>query len=281
MHYEEFRPEPSLAPFIHCYWFLSEPDAAHTPGALQPIVPDGRMELVVNLADRFHRHHRAGSIERQPASLFAGQITRSILVQPTGTIDLVGVRFRPAGAASILPLPPAELREHLVDSAILRPDMIRDLPDRLHVARDVPARLRTLNRHFARLRPRWTGPDPGLEAALDRIIHSHGRLRIGALAAYLGMSRRTLERRFDAGVGMTPKLFARITRFQHAFRQIQQTGPGTFSHVAHRCGYFDQAHLIRDFHDFAGTSPSRFFATRPTLADFFASAPDAGRPAAG
>jgi AraC-like DNA-binding protein len=274
MHYEEFRPEPALAPFIHCYWLLS--DSGTAAGDLQPIVPDGRMEIVVNLADRFLRHHRAGTVERQPASLLAGQITSPILVQPGAKVDLVGIRFRPAGAATMLPIPPGELRDHLVDPSTVEADLIRDLPDQLHAAGTIPARLQTLNRHFTRLRPDWAEPDRAVDAALDHIVGSHGLVRMGAVAAQLGMTRRTLERRFEAGVGMRPKLFARITRFQRAFRRIQQTGPGAFSHVAHRCGYYDQAHLIRDFRDFAGTSPSRFFAASPTLADFFSGRGDSG-----
>lgn len=274
MHYEEFSPEPALAPFIHCYWFLS--DSGTVAGELQPIVPDGRMEIVVNLADRFLRHHREGTVERQSASLLAGQITSPIVVQPSGTVDLIGIRFRPAGAATLLSLPPRELRDQLADATAVLPDLIRDLPDKLHAAATISSRLHTLDQHFARLRTSWQEPDHGVDAALDRIVGSHGRLRIGTVAAQLGMTRRTLERRFEAGVGMGPKLFARITRFQVAFRQIQQSGPGTFSRVAHRCGYYDQAHLVRDFHDFAGTSPARFFAARTTLADFFSSGSDFG-----
>lgn len=274
MRYEEFRPDPALAPFIHCYWLLS--DSGTGAGELQPIVPDGRIEIVINLAERFLRHHRAGTVERQPASLLAGQITSPILVQPGATVDLVGVRFRPAGAATMLPVPPGELRDHLVDPSSVEADLIRDLPDRLHAAGTIPVRLHTLNRHFTRLRQDWAEPDRAVAAALDRIIGSHGLVRIGAVAAQLGMTRRTLERRFVASVGMRAKLFARITRFQRALRRIQQTGPGDFSRVAYACGYYDQAHLIRDFHDFAGTSPSRFLAARPTLADFFSGRSDTG-----
>lgn len=265
MHYQEFHPDPSLAPYIHCYWFLSGPG----PAPLQPIVPDGRMELIFNLADRFRRHGHDGSVERQPASLLAGQITARVLVEPSGRVDLAGVRFQPAGAAALLPLPPSELRDCIIDPSLVSAELARDLPDRLHAALDVPARVHILNHHFIRLRATAREPDRAVVAAVDLIHGSNGRLRISAAAAHLCMTRRTLERRLQATVGIGPKLLARITRFQYAFRLMQTSQPPAWTHVALRSGYYDQAHLNQDFRAFAGTSPTRFFAGQTTLADFF------------
>jgi AraC-like DNA-binding protein len=273
-HYEEYRPEPALARFISCYWFLSgpAPDRGPAERMLQPIVPDGRMELVLHLADPFLRHHRDGSVERQSASLLAGQITEFIVVEPSGAVDVVGIRFQSAGAASLLPVPLYELRDTIVDSSHVAGELSRDLADRLHAAKNVAARVRVLNAHFAALQKAAAEQDRAVTVAVDLIHGCNGRLRIGELASQLGMTRRTLERRFLPAVGVGPKLLARIARFQHAFRQLQVSEPGAWSHIAHRCGYYDQAHLIQDFHAFAGASPSRFLAGQTTLADFFASA---------
>ena len=266
MYYEEVRPDPALTRCVHCYWFLS----GSGPATLQPIVPDGRMELILNLADRFLRHRADGSVERQPAALLAGQMTTCVLVEPSGSVDLVGVRFQPAGAALLLPLPPRELRDCIIDPALVAGGLARDLADRLHTTHDVPGRVRILNAHFALLQATATDPDRAVVAAVALIHGSHGRVRIADAAAQLGMTRRTLERRVDATVGIGPKLLARITRFQHTFAQMQTSGPRAWTRIAHRSGYYDQAHLNRDFRAFAGASPTRFFAGHTTLADFFA-----------
>lgn len=271
MRYEEFRPDPALGQVIHRYWFLAGAGAgpATTP-QLQPIVPDGRMEIVLNLADRFTRHHRDGSIERQARSLVAGQITRCVVVEPGRTIDLVGVRFQPAGAAALLPVPAAELRDSIIDSTLVTTDLIGDLAERLHDAADVAGRVSILNHHFLPLLAGSREPDAAVAAATMRIGASCGRIRVAIVASGLGLSRRTLERRFNAGAGISPKLFARIIRFQRAFRLMQVSEPGGWGRIAYRCGYSDQAHFTREFREFAGASPSRFFAGHTTLADFFA-----------
>ena len=153
MRYEEFRPDPALSRVIHRYWFLSGAGAGPvTTPQLQPIVPDGRMEIILNLADRFTRHHRDGSIERQARSLVAGQITRCVVVEPGRTIDLVGVRFQPAGAAVVLPVPAAELRDSIIDSTLVTKHLVGDLAGRLHGTPDVADRVSILDQHFLRLR---------------------------------------------------------------------------------------------------------------------------------
>jgi transcriptional regulator GlxA family with amidase domain len=92
---------------------------------------------------------------------------------------------------------------------------------------------------------------------------------IGELARSVGLTARTLQRRFQAEVGMDPALLRRILRFRAAFRQLERLPPGRWSRVAPRVGYFDQAHLIREFRRFAGAPPSVFFGAGPELAREF------------
>jgi len=82
---------------------------------------------------------------------------------------------------------------------------------------------------------------------------------VGAAAGALGVSTRHLERRFKARVGMSPKHFARIARFQRVFRAVEEGGAGWVDAAA-ECGYYDQAHLIRDFRDLAGEAPAHLMA---------------------
>lgn len=273
MHYEECPPDPVLAGHIHCYWFLSAP-RGRAVAQLQPIVPDGRMEMVLNLADAFLRHHRDGSVERQAVGLLAGQLTRGIVVEPSGAVDLVGIRFNPAGAGALLRVAGRELRDEVMDASLVPTSLASELADRLHTLHDTPSRVRALNAHMIGIRDRGKEPDPAVTAAVEGIHARRGRVRIDDVAVQLGMTRRTLERRFQAAVGIGPKLLARIARFQTPFREMQTSEPGTWGHVAHRCGYYDQAHLNQDFRAFTGASPTAFFAGHTTIADFFASGKD-------
>jgi AraC-like DNA-binding protein len=97
---------------------------------------------------------------------------------------------------------------------------------------------------------------PSVTRALGRLRASGGTVRVDSLAAEIGCSRRHLAAGFREQVGVSPKLLGRILRFQRAVALVG-AGPG-WAEIAARCGYYDQAHMVRDFHQFAGASPGEF-----------------------
>ena len=102
-------------------------------------------------------------------------------------------------------------------------------------------------------------PTPAVEWAVGRLRETAGRARIDALAGELGCSRRYLARRFAAEVGLPPKALARQIRFAHVCARVRQE-PAAWARLAAEAGYCDQAHLSRDFHELAGTTPTDFVA---------------------
>jgi len=101
-------------------------------------------------------------------------------------------------------------------------------------------------------------PSPAAAWAWRRLRETHGALSIGALADELECSHRYLIAEFRAYIGLPPKTVARILRFQRA-RRLMETG-GRFGDIAYTCGYADQAHLNRDFRQFAGITPTEYVA---------------------
>jgi transcriptional regulator GlxA family with amidase domain len=113
-------------------------------------------------------------------------------------------------------------------------------------------------------------PDTRVRLAVEAIRRRHGNVEIDRLARAAGLSRRQMERRFLETVGLTPKRLARIVRFQHAVRVLESAArPGACTMTAAACGYADQAHLIRDFRELAGTTPGAHLIRRAELTGFF------------
>src|SRR5688572_24453528 len=96
MDYREIAPAPALRPYVRCYWSLSAPPAHGAP--IQRVLPDGCVEMIINLGAEFLRHLDDSSVERQPRALLVGPTTQHMSIGPTGTIRLVGIRFAPGGA---------------------------------------------------------------------------------------------------------------------------------------------------------------------------------------
>src|SRR4051794_20635922 len=110
VQYREIAPPPALAPFVRCIWRLHGTGGA---GSAEPIIPDGRAEIIVNVGDPFIRHMPDGTWHRQPLRLVAGQLTRALTLEPSGRIDIWGIRFHPWCAATFLGASASELRDRL------------------------------------------------------------------------------------------------------------------------------------------------------------------------
>ncbi len=103
---------------------------------------------------------------------------------------------------------------------------------------------------------------PAVAWAWRRLNETHGRIDVGSLAAELNWSRKHLAAQFREQIGAPPKLVARLLRFRRAVRLLDRVPGGRWAEVAYCCGYYDQAHFIRDFRQFAGGTPTDYLARR-------------------
>ena len=120
-YYEVAAPAP-LDNWVRCFWFLTT-----EAGGPQLIIPDGRIEIVLHRATPFGQVGTCGTVLRQSPEVVAGQLTRPIVVRPTGPADVIGIRFRTAGARDLLRLPLGELMDQVVPLSELAPGLVTAL----------------------------------------------------------------------------------------------------------------------------------------------------------
>jgi AraC-like DNA-binding protein len=260
MRYAQYRPSPALASVVEWYWIL-EGAGCHEP---QPIVPDGRVELILHFGDRFERHLPDGRVERQDPALLVGQILAPIRIACRGRAGVAAIRLRPAAARALAGCTAAELTNRTLDLDAVA-GSTETLRERLALAPDDGVRVALLEAWLApRLR---AAPARDVAAAVDAILTSPGATSLPAVASHAGIGVRQLERRFLADVGMPPKTFARIARLQTALAQI--AAGASLAEAAHACGYYDQPHMTRDFARLADTSPAAWSASGADLTRLF------------
>jgi AraC-like DNA-binding protein len=220
---------------------------------VQRIIPDGRTTLILNFGNPFESHAN-GAWNSQPECFFVGQITGPLLLRPYGAAGMLGVQFRPEGATQLLRLPICEL----TDSAVPLEDLSRRLFREFEWVRDLSsttkaaAALDSILNVFAERA--CIDYDP-VSYAVSNLERTDGLMRIREVADHIGWSTRQLQRRFKDAVGISPKLFGRMQRFQGVFRTMEDA-TSEWVNAAVRCGYYDQAHLIRDFREFSGKTPT-------------------------
>jgi AraC-like DNA-binding protein len=272
MEYREYRPVPSLVPFVERLWTLVGP-ALPGEGEVQPVLPDGRPELVVHFGDPFLRVSESGTAVQQARVLLAGQLTGQLLLRPSGAVAVLGVRFSPFGAAAFLRVPQQQLTGLTIGIDEVSRPLARGIARVTGQTGDVQAAVPLIQSALVEhLRPE--SADPRVQRAAQVIGRRGGVVSIDAVAAAVGVGRRHLERRFLATVGIAPKRLARITRFQRALQALERfdgcAAAGTLT--AASCGYADQAHFTREFRELAGCSPSQHLVRRAELTEFFVTA---------
>ncbi|HMV50418.1 MAG TPA: AraC family transcriptional regulator [Blastocatellia bacterium] len=273
MRYQEFSVAPPLTCYVECIWSL-ESDAelnglnASAPVVPERLLPDGCIELILNFGARFQEHTETGHCELQPRRFVVGQMTHPVLVSPTGAVQLLGIRFAPGGPLPFFSCPPEELTNRIVSLEDAAAALDRELSQHPYDARGLPEKIRRIQSVLLNRLRACQEQGASLQRAIAQIVHSGGQTSVDALANDLGLSGRQLERRFLREVGLGPKLLCRILRFQQVFRAVERAD-GKWAQVAADCGYYDQAHLIRDFRQFAGQTPAALFAPLPRFTEVF------------
>lgn len=196
-------------------------------------------------------------------SFAGGLIDRPVVSEHDGYAHSLQVDLTPLGAAAVLGVTGRALADRVVALDDLLGRAADLLAERLAHAPDWAARFALLDRWLARRVAAARVPSPDVAWSWGRLARSHGAVPIGTLVDELGCSRRHLATRFREEVGMTPKAYARLLRFERAAARIG-AGADDLARIAADCGYYDQAHFNRDFREFAGTTPTGLAAERGT-----------------
>lgn len=252
MTYVSHRPAAPLASVVENVWWVSDAPAH----ARERVVPSGTVELVVNLTtDEFRVHGAAGEASRRfRGAMISGAYRGPFDIETRDHASILGVHFRPGGSRSFLGVPALALADLHVDLETLWGPAAHDLRERLCGAEGPAARFAIVeDALLARFAHARDAPPAFVGAAVERLDASHAR--VDAVAAALGYGHRRFIQLFSEEVGMTPKRFARVRRFERALARAERSDGAEWGRIAVASGYFDQSHLIRDFLEFTGFSP--------------------------
>lgn len=256
MNYREYPPAVALQRYIECFWTISGQAVDAKPGR---VTPDGAVEIVLSFADPLRLGRGDEPLATQPRRVVIGQLEQSLANQNLGRADYLGIQFRPTGIFAFLRFPQHELTGRIISLTDLAPALDRELASRLGEIASPAQRIQTLEQILLRYFHASTQPHHVIEAAVQAMQEAQGNISISALMAQFDLSGRQIERLFQQYVGLSPKSFSRILRFKHVMCLAEQGRIGNWAELALIAGYYDQAHLVRDFQQFAGESPTQLF----------------------
>ncbi len=266
MPFFQHRPRAPLDEFVEMLWFSEEPPLAH---AQERLLPTGTVEIIINLNEdetRTYDKNNNTLVDTMSGSIICGMHTEFFVIDTAEQTRVMGVHFKPGGAYPFLNLPAGELHNrHAALEDLWGRAEAAELRERLLGADSLAEKFRILEAHLLRIafRPLTQMANNGAVAfALEHFLFAPGVQKIAAVTDKIGLSQRRFIEIFKQKVGVTPKAFCRVMRFQQAIKKISAGSEIDWLDVALDCGYFDQAHFVHDFRAFSGITPTEYAARK-------------------
>lgn len=253
-----YKPKPPLSKFVDNFWLYEGNEPARKSAR---ILPTGTLELVINLRQNELRFYDAEGTEngsRLSGAIVSGASGRGFTPDSSEATFIIGVHFKPGGAFPFLGLPAGDLADTHVDLETLWGPSAARLRQRLCETGTSAGRFQLLQEALLSRLGHGVEPHYAVSAALDLFGKNQAGPRVREAANDLGLSQRRFIQVFKAEVGITPKLFSRIQRFQQTRTFIQHHPSINWADLAVDLGYFDQSHFIREFLEFSGLSPTDY-----------------------
>jgi AraC-like DNA-binding protein len=255
MEYHKIQPPAHLRSYVRYFWTLDS-DSKEPVDKKFKTIADGSPGLI------FHHSEQGGFAQngkKLPKVFLYGQCTRYNEIESPSGFKTIGAYFYSNALRSIFGLNAHELTDTCADVTDLPAGNISILTEQLVNSKLPQDRADILSSYLSQqIKNNRCPHDAAVQNVLNCIIQADGDISIKSLIEKAGVSERTLERKFQQSIGMSPKLYSRIYRFQTSLQQLRINPFQKLSDIAFENDYADQSHFIRTFKEFAGFSPFNY-----------------------
>lgn len=262
MRYESFQPSDDLRELVKEYWIFESDDPTVSQ---QKIIPDGFSEIIIHYGD-LYRINLIGQWEDQKSLLFSSQISKYFFLENTGRSGMLGIKLYPTAFHELFQLDVSDLTDQVLplDTLISDTENLAEIRnENSSMKQKVELAESWLRKYMSNL-----SPQEKIRTCISQIHESHGMIDIDQMAGEVALSTRQLERLFKKVIGLTPKFYCRIIRFNYIFEVMKEQND-SWVRTALKSGYFDQSHFIKNFKEFTGEEPSSYGFDEVNLANFF------------
>jgi AraC-like DNA-binding protein len=262
MQFYYLFPTGILSRYIKYYWAMeSDPSEADV---VERVIPTANVQLMFHYGEPFLVKSPDNAITPQPVSFISGISNSYCDVSTHGKTGVIAVTFKASGACHFFEFPLFEIEDRSIDLADIYNREIRVVEDKISAKGSLQERVAVIEKF---LLERYS-PVPSYDYKLicdgiGIIKQSGGQVTVHGLADTLSLTSKTLERKFAAYLGKTPKQLIRLARFHNALICMERERNINLTDLACRSGYYDQSHFIRDFKMHSGYTPGEFLSLPP------------------
>lgn len=255
-------PNYPLNAFIDHFYYFSNYEAPHV---IDRFLPNGEVQVIFDLTDQpksIYHNETLREIQSCRNVWFSGFRTKPITIPSGNENEMLIIQFKPGKAYPFLTVPMDKLTNTVVDAEMVMGREILSIRQRLIAASGPAEKFQLLERQLIKLSLKKLEKDPLISFAVSTILASPNKYSIRTLADRTGYSQKHLIKLFKEKVGVTPKAFLKVVRFQRAIQQIEHQLDIDWSAIVFDCGFYDQSHFIADFKHFSGFTPSAYLEQR-------------------
>jgi AraC-like DNA-binding protein len=268
MNYQTYAAPDTLKPYVRYFWVLENSDADDSSQKIFGAIADGCPGIILHQTEKGSYHDESN--KQLPEIFLYGQTIDPVKFYSPGRFTTIGVWLYPHALKSVFGFDANEFTGSCLDLDLVRPVKGTHVSEQLINGGSIEQRIRILSSYLlAHIERNKQQPDEAMKFALTQIAYSKGNISLKALQETLRLSERTLERKFKQIIGISPKLFTRIYRFQVSLNQLRKNNYDKLSDIAYENDYADQSHFIRAFKEFTGLSPFEFKKNSNELVENF------------
>ncbi|MDX1939065.1 MAG: AraC family transcriptional regulator [Saprospiraceae bacterium] len=267
---ELYAPPPPLGAYVEMFTFYED----YNPGySVERLLPEGVIEIIIDLTETpkfIFDNDKLTEIQSCRTAWVSGMRNRFITISAGGPhSSMFVIRFRRGMAYPFLQMPLQELNYQVVDADLIFCRELNDLRDQL-LAAPTPQAKFALAEHYLLQRAKGHLEDipPVIRFAIQCISQHPATIVISDMVQKIGYSHKHFLALFSKYVGLTPKQFLRLMRFQSIIYNLEQMNEIEWSRVAYESGYYDQAHFINDFRAFSGFSPLEYMNAKGEIVNY-------------
>lgn len=262
MHTWLHQPPAPLGEYVEYFFLYEGLVASHT---WERFLPDGHIELIIDLRENANQWCWGDRLD-EAASIRGGWISgvhrQFITIRTVEGASMLVVRFRPGRIAPFLPLPAGEIAGQVVALADLWGPAFSTLRQQILDQPTAEGKFAAVENFLYRQLRRAEASNPVVDFAIRQLQTLETGAGIASLAAKTGYTHKHFVSLFHRHIGVSPKAYSRILKFQQAVQQLEKTSAPDWSRLVYTCGYYDQAHFINEFKHFSGFSPSFYLKKR-------------------
>ena len=270
MIFETYIPSYPLNQFIESFVYFKDYNPTHT---VDRFLPDGNVNIVIDLTDfpKFIYDNLTLKEIQSCRNIWFSGIRNKYITIPSGRdSEMFIINFHKGKAYPFVEMPMNELTDYVVDGELIMSNEILNMREAMLQLATIKQKFNYGEQYLLKVFGSKLTVNPFIDYSVNSILKSPQQLAINNLSHKVGFSQKHFIKIFKSHVGVTPKAFLRIIRFQKAILQIEANRTADWTSIAYESGYFDQAHFINDFKNFSGFTPEQYLRSKSNFTNYVA-----------